>query len=83
MMLEWKMKQTMGSLSLFLLSSLSVSFCVVLVLSKFFFKMKVILPRFVSLALLSTIIIQYSVSYSVSSPVQLASEEDASYSLLS
>jgi len=32
---------------------------------------------------LCMIIIQYSVSYSVSSPVQLASGEDASYSLLS
>lgn len=49
-----------------------------------FFETKVIFVSFCfSCSSLCTIIIQYSVSYSVSSPVQLASEEDASYSLLS
>lgn len=84
MMLEWKMKQTMGSLSLFFFSSLSISFCVVLVLSNFFFENEGDFVLFCfSCSSLCTIIIQYSVSYSVSSPMQLASEEDPSYSLLS
>lgn len=80
----------MGSPFTFLFSSLSISFCALLVLLFLFFCCFLFFENegdFVSYCFSCSsfcmIIIQYSVSYSISSPVQLASGEDASHSLLS
>lgn len=64
-------------------SSLTIFLCVVGPLTFFFFFFENEGDFVSHCSSLCMIIIQYSVSYSVSSPVQLASGEDASYSLLS